>query len=417
MYLFIKRKVSSSFVGKCLLGAFLFSLPLSIKISNISLILLTLWSIIWYFQASNKTKITKETKLIFFLLLSYYLVNLIGLPFSSNLKNALRHLEVKLPFIAFPLIFLLTNGVKWKLDQILLLFASSAIVLSIVIWSSIGYNMYVNHEHVNNYNFFIRSAFSFLTIHVIYAGTYIGTAILILISLRDKRINLIIKLASISFLLFTLIFITSRGPLIYLSIVLVVFYFKSYLQKPKQLIILCASALLGIFLIFQIPFARDKFADTLSSLKLLNESHLTERGANYHKSNLRFQFWSSAQNRIKESPIFGYGTGDAQLELRKEYIKEGLSEYLNYNAHNQYLQTLLEQGLVGIITLLIPFMLILFFAKRENKKVILAITTYFLFCFLTESYLLRQNGTMLISFFLTLFLFHLTNRYDQKRLG
>lgn len=406
-------KILHEKAGYGLIFIFLVLLPLSIKFSNLSLIVLTLWSILWYCFTPQVNPFSKDAKTALGLVLAFYIINIIGVLYSTNLKEAFRHLEVLLPFVAFPVIFFLTKEVKWKVDRILLCFVASSLFLCLFIWLSIAYNMYINYEHINNYNFFIRSAFSFLSIHIMYAGAYMGTSVLILIDLKDKTVGSTFKLISLGFLILTLIFISSRGPSAYLVIVLAAFYFKRLFQNSKQLILLLISAFFGILLLSQNDFARDKIIDTLSSVNLINEKALTERGINYHKSNLRLQFWDSALTKIKENPVVGYGTGDAQLELEPEYIKRGLMDYLDFNSHNQYLQTLLEQGLLGITALLLPFIVILFKAKKENI-VFLAITTYILFCFLTESYLLRQNGTMFVSFFLTLFLFDFTKKYVQQ---
>ena len=68
---------------------------------------------------------------------------------------------------------------------------------------------------------------------------------------------------------------------------------------------------------------------------------------------------------IAEKPLFGYGTSDEKEVLLEAYEQEGFYHFAKkkLNAHNQYLQTGIAVGVVGMLVLMlmlfVPLYLIL----------------------------------------------------------
>ena len=76
---------------------------------------------------------------------------------------------------------------------------------------------------------------------------------------------------------------------------------------------------------------------------------------------LRYSYWKAAVELIKEKPIVGYGMNNAQEmfdQICPNYISANNSYYWQVrkehfiDTHNQYLQTMLEYGIIGLILLL-----------------------------------------------------------------
>ncbi len=119
------------------------------------------------------------------------------------------------------------------------------------------------------------------------------------------------------------------------------------------------------------------------------------------KSKKNYNYTTSEQSRILtyrtclklffESPILGYGVGDANEELLIEYIRSDYQTNAqnNYNAHNQYFQTTLQVGIAGLLLLLLPLISII----RRHKNVY-GVAMFFVLAgsLLFESILLRYNG-------------------------
>jgi len=109
--------------------------------------------------------------------------------------------------------------------------------------------------------------------------------------------------------------------------------------------------LMGIVLMFLIPF--------LLFGVLHHRERMTEK---YIKTEPRVFLWEAALSVIKEKPIFGYGISNAQEQYDIARAKYQTEEYrLSWKhiriltSHNQFLQTPMEFGILGLIILLFLF--------------------------------------------------------------
>ncbi|MFD2698170.1 O-antigen ligase family protein [Mesonia sediminis] len=119
----------------------------------------------------------------------------------------------------------------------------------------------------------------------------------------------------------------------------------------------------------------------------------------------RVILWTSALDAFQNSPnkLLGAGLDKSQVLLNNSYRANNFFGYKsNYNTHNQYLQTMLENGWMGICILL--FAIIYGFIKAIKQKKYLFLGVLMIFCifFLTESILERQLGILSFLIFLPL---------------
>jgi O-antigen ligase len=120
-------------------------------------------------------------------------------------------------------------------------------------------------------------------------------------------------------------------------------------------------------------------------------------------------FWELLQEEKKY--FFGYGFNSSQEQIKAKHIQYNLYPgFHNYNFHNQYLQTMAELGIIGLLSL--GFILINFlkipFKSRSLFPILIAVV--FLILFLTESYLVRQRGIVYFLFYYCLII-----KYAQQR--
>ncbi len=122
----IHRKIY--LVGLALLGI---SLPVSLFMMSVSELLL---SANWVLEGNFKKKlqILKQRKSLI-LVITIYLVHVIGLLYSNDFKYAFHDLRIKLPFLALPLIIGTSEQLSGKqIKYIILLFVSTVIVSSFI---------------------------------------------------------------------------------------------------------------------------------------------------------------------------------------------------------------------------------------------------------------------------------------------
>lgn len=125
-------------------------------------------------------------------------------------------------------------------------------------------------------------------------------------------------------------------------------------------------------------------------------------------SEQRLVMWTISVQGIAETPL-GLGTGNVDAYLQERLLsinQEELAEK-NLNPHNQYLQTGLEIGLVGLFVFLLLLGYFIYYSLKKRNYLLLIVVGSLAFNCLFESMLQRQSGIVFYTFW-TLFLIGIT---------
>ena len=216
----------------------------------------------------------------------------------------------------------------------------------------------------------------------------------------------------ISFLSFFILIASSRtgwitNILIHLFFIACIFYGKKISIKA-----------LMYFMLLMIPFSTVIYTNETIQNRF-NEiiTNTFEKGENkkVRSSTLvRKKTWSTSLKLVKVKWITGYGTGLSKKALQEQYKKDGY-DYMykkNYNSHNQYLQVLLDHGIIGFLILAF-FTFGMLYASLKQKDFIYALFLVIMILnFMTESILETQSGVIFFAFFNTVFFFQwFNNKY------
>ncbi|MBN6709936.1 O-antigen ligase family protein [Haemophilus haemoglobinophilus] len=129
----------------------------------------------------------------------------------------------------------------------------------------------------------------------------------------------------------------------------------------------------------------------------------------------RFDMWENAWLGIKEKPILGWGSkGYIELKKSQQAANTMAKTTVKFNdAHNQFLDTTVKRGLIGLIGLLmvilIPLKYFLQNVKNENEEIkcvaVLGCTLVIshLFFFLSQTFFGHTSGTTFYFFLSILF--------------
>jgi O-antigen ligase len=151
---------------------------------------------------------------------------------------------------------------------------------------------------------------------------------------------------------------------------------------------------------------RNRFLEIFDADKIVNNKETS--------SGIRYILWNTSNKLIEKSNYLGYGIGDVQEVLSQQLALDGfvILAKENYNAHNQFLQTGLGTGLLGVSLFLFSFFyFIRIFIKRKNPEAIVFFL-FFLSVFLFESVLERQNGIIIYSFLTCMFIY--SSEFDKN---
>jgi hypothetical protein len=139
-----------------------------------------------------------------------------------------------------------------------------------------------------------------------------------------------------------------------------------------------------------------------------------DKGKNesYNSVNLRAIKFRSAKEVITENWCWGVGTGDVQDALNEQYKKIGfeLGYTVNLDTHNQYLQTWLGLGILGLALLLAFNVQCLWEAVKNQNFLFFFMILHFGIASMSEALLTTQKGIVFLSLFYPLV-------YHSKSLG
>ena len=374
-------------------------LPLSIKLCNIPIILLTLS---WLFEGGfyDKWENIKRHPIALACLL-FFIINLFGLTYSEDLKTGFSILERRALFLVFPLVIGSNNFFSpSRARSLFYVFSVTLSLYCLICYINAVFNSGVLYPNYNPDQFYYSFPFSRREytqviggIHPGYLSMYLLLAVSFLISeifnpSRTVQIK-IIHLVLLSFISFNLIILSSKIHLAILPVILIltVFYYTRRLKN-------------GIF------FLVIRFIITiLLAVLVINDGQMQYRLKNEINKSFqdKYEQWDTAFEVFKSNPVIGVGTGDNKVEMNKIYIQKNYLDNYHKNAHNQFLDTLVRFGIVGASILI--YIYAKSFVLAFNKKSLM----YFNFCLivifgsLTETILETYKGFVFFTLFILLF--------------
>lgn len=370
-----------------------------------------LWVICWILENAGQfnalINFKNDSFKLFIGFLLFFIWYVSGLFYTTDLDNGMLLVFRRLSFVLFPLV-LIKPGEMIKKRALLLLKVFAISTLFYIIFSygfaiyrslylkdgSILFNPHPIDRDYDNYFFGTDFAFSQ---HPTYLAMYVMLSVFIAFeSFFNEHQNLLYKRFWLSggiIMMSSIYFISSRAGILSAMILMPVYliiHFKK-INKGWGSVLVVIGALAILILSF-LNNNRIKYylPDTQSS-------SVIEK----FKLDNRVPIWKSAVKVIKQNLVFGVGAGDASAEIRRAYKDAGYTEmyYDNLNAHNQYLEILLANGLVGLLIMLSIIGFLVFKAiLRRNLLLGLYITVIIIF-FLFESILNRIAGVTFFSLF------------------
>lgn len=374
--------------------------PLLVQVSVLVLLLIYLLPI----DLKKRLQELKSSKLTL-LLLVFFLFNLVGLLWSENLTKGLLHIEIKSAFLLMPLlIFARPDLTKIAINRIKLFFIGSNVFVALFLlvrsfligfWNSGSWLIYGDFSP-----FF----------HPSYISMYF---LLAMVFLFDKK-NIPVIPNLIYYLLLILLgasvfFLASKLNILLLFLILL-FFFVQYIKVRFSRVtnyVLASLFFLGTLSALMLnQSVYERFAVGWETIKHPEGIQTDDTESNA----ARLLIWRSAFDLAVENP-FGVGTGDVNIELSKKYHQNGYSgiESKQLNAHNQFLQTSVAIGVLGMLVLLL-IMVIPFIQSLVLRDFVFA--GFLLISFsngLVEGILEAQAGVIFFAFFYSLLLRNATS--------
>jgi O-antigen ligase len=251
-------------------------------------------------------------------------------------------------------------------------------------------------------------------LNAIYASSFAYVAYMWI--LLKKHNKIVYQISAL--ILFAFIVLLSSKILIALTVLSSLFLLIYVLKSKHKLIV--GLVLVGLAVVFVLKpknFITERFlVENTTNTKEILESPKFTKVYPWTGFGLRLFQMRVGVEIIKDNPsilIMGVGFNSSQPFIEDKHTIYNLYPgYYEYNFHNQYVQTLVELGLIGLLLLFMCLFNIFQVYFRKGDLFSLFIFVLFLALFITESYLMRQRG--IIFFALLYAILPKLNDYNLK---
>jgi len=387
-----------------LLVCFVIFLPFQMLYSELALIALGLWTLVnlqkkrWLFLLNKQVMV----------MASVYLLGLIGILYSPDIKEALNVSERQLALLLFPVLLVL-NGIdldKYK-AALLKLFAASCVVAVCYLYIVALHTIDVDHLSISAVftQDFTNHKFSLpIQLHATYLSMYATFSIIILLYFFQKDSQPVWRVfyaLCMLLLLAGIIQLSSRAPLIALLFIVNIIFPVFLLRGKKRMRFIVGISLLSAATLFFICNNDSLKSRYVGELK----NDLGIDTANVEYTEPRMIRWAAEMELIKKSPVFGYGSGSEKKLLHQKFIDKQLyiAANLNFNSHSQYLSFWLNMGIPGLVNYLFVLCYGFWLGWKEKDIIFVGLMAIISMVSFSENILFLNKGIFFYSFFIALF--------------
>jgi O-antigen ligase len=322
------------------------------------------------------------------LLLAYYVLYLITALRDETVSAFFSTLDRRAPIFFLPVVVAATVTASRQKNFCLKWFVLSVVAASlasfVILFTSFKFNSF-------NLQYFAWQLNEHALIPSNHLALFVTMAIVIMLDRFGKE-GFFGKGLSIVILIFLFAFqllLGSRMPFISTILLICGWLLFTGLWGKRSLRLWASLLVIGVAVaaVIFVPYLRHKFSALASS-----------REPRYYE-------FTAAVKVFKSKPLTGYGLRGADDALYDEYDKMGFYEGRKneFNAHNEFLQTSITTGIIGLTVLLFLLIVIVKRAMATREFLPIAFIALFLLGSLTEVLLMRSKGIVFFSFFTGLF--------------
>jgi hypothetical protein len=386
-----------------LVGNLIFADVWKIKILGMIIILL---SANWLISANWKEKYQAIVKQpYFFVLLSFFLIAVVGLWNTENLKEGGNVIERRLSFLALPVVIFSRQSLsKQKFHYLLQIFVLSVLLVMLYAFRKGFYFL-----ELQGHNIMRDIENDLLLLHRPYYGLYATFAAGIALYFTFftpfwwKKISWFLLSCTLFVSNFLLICKMAAIASV-LGIVVVLFFYGWWNYRKITLSFTLILIALSAIFVYKTPLLRDFIVKIIKA----EHFHTTEENKKFLLSfNLRYDIWNATFTVLnqKNNWLTGVGTGDISDELKVIYCQQNHPFYCDnpHEPHHIFFIETLRFGIAGFVVMLLVIAIPFWRSIQQKDYLFLYFMFVFTFCGMSESLLNREHGVLLFTTFITLF--------------
>ena len=371
-----------------------FTLPMYARLNNILLGVYIALGIIAILMNPKPNYLKNVSR--FWPVFIFFILAAIGAFYGTELTNGFKYLERYWSFLLVPLILSTEEHTDLhKKNQLFKSLALGCVATLLICYGNLIYEMIQGKEPLNYFYRWRHVGYEFTKIadtHPTYLGLFTVTSIAYLVEQRKEKGFL--KDSIVLFLLLGLFQMASRMALLLLLIFSVYFLIRNFKKYRTQvfLIFFGIIAFTGLFKKYSSDYVQQRLFS--------KEAYFEDK---------RLGRWEASYLIFRENPFFGVGLANIEQARNDKYMELGFEQAAksNLNAHNQLLEFLGRNGIVGgfFYVCSLGFLLILGIKRKD------VIFTFIFFALIlinfTESTMIRIKGIEFFAVFASLFLYGL----------
>lgn len=343
---------------------------------------------------------TRGQRVLMGLMLLFFTIYLISGSLSRNQAYGWSTTVGKLPFVLFPLAFVLGDKRYLSRDRLrlILYFLWAAVCIRFLVETAIFAVKVLQGAAIGG---LIGENFSQL--HHSYYALYAMVGAAFLYSELMRRIDLYrwdkrcwwLLLAFVPSV--AIVVVTDSRTGIICGALLIAMGLIDYVLSQRKWKLMIAGTLLivaaSVAIYQMLPVQYQRFNLELKAIRTGQESE-------------RMTMLRSAVETAAASPLWGYGSGDYEEPLQQQYLRNGYQMGFDnrQGSHNQYLETMLECGIFGTLTLIamLAVPVVSSLRGKAGRRCVCAAIMVIAVSIFFESMLGRQMGIIFFCFMLSL---------------
>jgi len=396
-------EITANKVINLLLILFAFTFPLSAKKSTIVLVLLI---VAWIVEGQwrHKMKILYDSRpfryyfaFIMFIGVSLLWSETVYGGFVKHYPSNAVAAYVRMYLFGFMLVPIILTSMRLQYSQwILSAFLTAMFMSEITSWGVYMEWIHINRAQVDDPSPFMH--------HSLYS-IFLAVTIFVLMMELFKIHNTFTKVMIVFFILSALInLFLNGGRLGQLAffVALAVYIFLKFRVTFRTIILSIASISIIFLLAYKIsPIFHVRANNAIESLEQASQGHFATSWGS------RIYALIVAKDVVLEHPLLGAGVGAAKkefIEKAEKYPQGGLVKGF-WHMHNQYMQILIDIGMVGLMLFFLFLYRLLKLDLENDSKILLhVIVVVYLVGFIGEPLFWNQQPFLLFNFFVGLFL-------------
>lgn len=326
----------------------------------------------WLFISEKHFDVNTRKTRMMLLFIFLYVVYLSGLLYTSNIKEGWADISHKVPILIFPLIFGTTEILSAeRINRIIYHFAMAMAGIATI---GIFYTLF-NFWHSGYESSLTGEKIIFVDKFYPYVMGLCGIlSIVVLANDRTSR-NPGIKLGMGIAISIYILMLNTRLITLLLAIAIIYFAYTFIKYPPYRLLVICLFATSIVMSVVFVPEIAGRWKELVDFSKHNTIELDTDRSLSHGWGGkaVRVAIWKCGFTIIDRHPLAGVGTGDVQDSLQAAYEERQFyfaSRFNQYNAHNQYIQNMIGNGVAGLIAILAVIFIPLFWPVQNNLRAI-----------------------------------------------